>query len=116
MNFLPIFVVTFWLNGGLNHVMLRVLLFLLSDVVGDVGCSGVGVEVVFVVAVVIGVDVFVFLSVYSNSYLYPHFRSASLYGGVASLNISALEEFVDRRLLILCGILLMMDGGWLLRL
>ena len=46
--------------------------------------------------------------------LYPLFFRASLYGGIASLNVWALLELVESRLLMPFGRFLMMDGGWLL--
>ena len=59
-----------------------------------------------------------FLLVYVTSnwrfVLYPFFFRASVYGGRASLNIWAFLELVDRRLSMLFGRFLIIEGGWLL--
>ena len=44
--------------------------------------------------------------------LWPAFRSASSYAGLASLNISSELEMLDRRVCIDWGIRLVMTGGW----
>ena len=52
----------------------------------------------------------------SNCRLYPLFFRASMYGGIASLNVWASLELVESRLLMPFGRFLMMGGGWLLSL
>ena len=76
-------------EGGLNHVTFRFLvLFSLQFLVGSVSNCRFG--------------------------LYPLFFRASIYGGMASLNVLALLELVESRLLMPFGRFLMTDGGWLL--
>ena len=83
-------VATLLLKGGLNHVTLRFLFFLFSLhlLVGSVSNCRFG--------------------------LYPLLFMASLYGGIASLNVWALLELMESRLSMPFGKFLMVGGGWLL--
>ena len=82
-------VATLLLKGGLNHVTLRFLvLFSLHFLVGSVSHCRFG--------------------------LYPLFFRASMYGVIASLDVWALLELMESRLLMPFGKFLMVDGGWLL--
>ena len=77
-------VATLMLKGGLNHVTFRFLvLFSLHFLVGSVSNCRFG--------------------------LYPLFFRASIYGGIASLNVWALLELVESRLLMPFGRFLMIN-------
>ena len=81
------FVFTFMLKGGLNHIVFLCLFW-------------------FVLLFGFGL--------YCNLYLYPLFSSASWYGFAVLLNCVSSNANVFRRWLILSGRFFMIAGGWLL--
>ena len=89
-NVFATFVATLMLKGGLNQVIFRFLVLFFS--------------------------LLLFVHVLSNCrfVLYQFFFRASVYAGHASLNILAFLELVDRRLVMLFGRFLIIEGGWLL--
>ena len=86
MKALPIFIWTFLLNGGLNHIIFLRLLFWFGALCG----AGLNLRL----------------------YAYPLLRNASWYRGAASLNASSSEEISDSLLFIASGMFLIMLGGW----
>ena len=83
-NILPILVLTFLLNGGLNQITFR-LLFLL---------------------------VFTSVSAYDIDVLYPHSYNDFLYKSLALSNSSLLQDNSDKLLFIIFGRSFMIVEGW----